>query len=305
MRSWVHSAGCAGDLLLVATNGPVVHGDTAGRNGVDIVRGALRASDGEDGDDRAQTTPLGSVPGVRAPPGHDRGGAARPGDGDARSWRRAVDATATLVPVHLLGRPLSTALSVGWSAASSSLLDEQALRSAASFSRLDEQALRSTAEEEARGERRLLSRMLGATGATSTTLSAAVPAIVVTVAVVVTVAIAQRTEFRSEPLSLAAALLAVASSWVLMVLSVAQACLRLESRSPRRSQVRFAFEEAPHFSDDATLALLLSTMAATVSAEIRSREGWRLVRANVVIASAFDSVVIAMTVSLLFGGLTA
>ncbi|PPH41214.1 hypothetical protein C5D09_16800, partial [Rathayibacter sp. AY1C9] len=178
---------------------------------------------------------------------------------------------------------------MGWSAASSSRLDEQALRSAVSFSRLDEQALRSTAEEEARGERRLLSRMLGATGATSTTLSAAVPAIVVTVA------IAQRTESRSEPLSLAAALLAVASSWVLMVLSVAQACLRFESRSPRRSQVRFAFEEAPHFSDDATLALLLSTTAATVSAEIRSREGWRLVRANVVIASAFDSVVIAMT----------
>ncbi|WP_181028786.1 MULTISPECIES: DUF1345 domain-containing protein [unclassified Rathayibacter] len=205
-------------------------------------------------------------------------GTLAPGDG-------AVDATATLVPVYLLGRPLSTALSVGWSAAS--------------YSRLDEQALRSTAEEEARGERRLLSRMAGATGATGTTLPAAVPAIVVTVA------IAQRTESRSEPLSLAAALLAVASSWVLMVLSVAQACLRLESRSPRRSQVRFAFEEAPHFSDDATLALLLSTMAATVSAEIRSREGWRLVRANVVIAFAFDSVVIAMTVSLLFGGLTA
>ncbi|PPF09353.1 MULTISPECIES: DUF1345 domain-containing protein [unclassified Rathayibacter] len=219
-------------------------------------------------------------------------GTLAPGDG-------AVDATATLVPVSLLGRPLSTALSVGWSAASYSRLDEQALRSAASSSRLDEQALRSAAEEEARGERRLLSRTLGATGATGTTLSAAVPAIVVTVA------IAQRTEFRSEPPSIAAALLAVASSWVLMVFSVAQACLRLESRSPRRSQVRIAFEEAPHFSDDATLALLLSTTAATVSAEIRSREGWRLVRANVVIASAFDSVVIAMTVSLLFGGLAA
>ncbi|QHF21313.1 DUF1345 domain-containing protein [Rathayibacter sp. VKM Ac-2762] len=210
-------------------------------------------------------------------------GTPAPGDG-------AVDTTATLVPVYLLGRPLSTALSVGWSAAS--------------YSRLDEQALRSTAEEEARGERRLLSRMLGATGATGTTLPAAVPAAVP--AIVVTVAIAQRTESRSEPLSIAAAaLLTVASSWVLMVFSFAQACLRLESRSPRRSQVRFAFEEAPHFSDDATLALLLSTMAATVSAEIRSREGRRLVRANVVIASAFDSVIIAMTVSLLFGGLTA
>ncbi|PPG11706.1 hypothetical protein C5C74_16445 [Rathayibacter sp. AY1E8] len=142
----------------------------------------------------------------------------------------AVDTTATLVPVSLLGRPLSTALSVGWSAASYSRLDEQALRSAASSSRLDEQARRSTAEEEARGERRLLSRMLGATGATSTTLSAAVPAAVP--AIVVTVAIAQRTEFRSEPLSLAAALLAVASSWVLMVFSFAKACLRLESRLP-------------------------------------------------------------------------
>lgn len=54
-----------------------------------------------------------------------------------------------------------------------------------------------------------------------------------------------------------------------------------------------------------TLAVLLPTMAATVSAKIRSRKAWTLVRVNVIFAFAFNSVIVAMMVSLLFGGLLA
>ena len=46
-------------------------------------------------------------------------------------------------------------------------------------------------------------------------------------------------------------------------------------------------------------------MAATVSATIRSRKAWTLVRVNVLFAFAFNSVIVAMMVSLLFGGLLA
>lgn len=60
---------------------------------------------------------------------------------------------------------------------------------------------------------------------------------------------------------------------------------------------------APRFADYLTLAVLLSTMAATVSARVRSRKAWTLVRINVVFAFAFNSVIVAMMVSLLFGGL--
>jgi len=55
--------------------------------------------------------------------------------------------------------------------------------------------------------------------------------------------------------------------------------------------------------DDVTFAVLISTMAATTSADITSRIAWRAVRTNVVIAFVFNSVIIAMMVSLLFGGL--
>ncbi len=46
-------------------------------------------------------------------------------------------------------------------------------------------------------------------------------------------------------------------------------------------------------------------MAAAVSATFTSRRAWTLVRVNVLFAFAFDSVIMAMMVSLLLGGLLA
>ena len=190
-----------------------------------------------------------------------------------------------LITTYVLVWPMYTALYVGWSSYV--------------YSRLDPESLRQATAEDERKERNLFARLIGGNGATATTISAAM------LAVVVTVLIAQRPDFRSDPVYIVAALATVASSWVLLVFSFAQSYLRLGSSTDQPGQLKFSFPEVARFSDYFTLAALVSTMAATVPAEITSRRAWRLVRANVVIAFVFNSVIIAMMVSLLFGGLLA
>jgi len=179
--------------------------------------------------------------------------------------------------------PQYTAIYVGWSARV--------------YSRLDPASLRWATAEDDRVERRIVPRLLGLTGETNTTISAAI------LAVIVTISIAQQPEFRSEGVFVGLALLTVASSWVLLVFSFAQSYMRLGSGEEPGAHFRFQFPETPRFGDYVTLAVLLSTMAATVSADVTSRRAWRVIRANVAIAFVFNSVIIAMMVSLLFGGL--
>ncbi len=171
------------------------------------------------------------------------------------------------------------------------------------YSRLDAARLHDVAAAEHRAEQRPLYRTLGMTGTVNTTLTAAV------VAVVVTIGIAQSPAFRSQQLYLLLGLLTVASAWALMVFAFAQAYVRLVARAGRGdgagAPIRFPFDDRPRFGDYLTLTLLMSTMAATVSAEISTRPAWRLVRANVLVAFVFNTVIIAMTVSLLFGSIAA
>jgi len=195
-----------------------------------------------------------------------------------------TDRIQLLVTVYVVGWPLYTAVYVGWSVFV--------------YSKLDSASLRRALVNDDRTERKIVPKLLGVTGTTNTTISAAV------LAVVVTVAIAQSPLFSSQAIYIGLALLTVASSWVLMVFSFAQSYLRLGAGEANGGHLRFHFSEEPHFSDYITLGVLVSTMAATVPAEISSRRAWRLVRTNVVIAFVFNSVIIAMMVSLLFGGLT-
>ena len=202
--------------------------------------------------------------------------------------RLATDLTYTepdqiLVTIYVLAWPLYTVIYVGWSTHV--------------YSHLDPVSLRQATAEDGRTERRLVPRLLGGSGATASTISAA------GLAVIVTVLIAQRPEFRTDGIYVVAALVTVASSWVLLVFSFAQSYLRLGSEGDEQTHLRFHFPETARFGDYLTLAALLSTMAATVPADITSRGAWRLVRTNVVIAFAFNSVIIAMMVSLVFGGL--
>lgn len=164
------------------------------------------------------------------------------------------------------------------------------------YGRLGSGELERHSRREQRTRGRWFRRLGGGVDTANTTVTAAI------VAVAVTLVIAQREQFREEPVYVALALLTVATSWVLMVFSFAQAYLRLALLSSERHIV-IPYAERTRLSDFVVLAVFMSTMAATVSASFSSRRAWRLGATNVIIAFTFNSVIIAMMVSLLFGGL--
>lgn len=169
-------------------------------------------------------------------------------------------------------------------------------------SRRDPAALEEIARLERRSRSRWWNRALGTSDASSLTLAGAV------VAVIVTLSIAQVPAYRANVVFLVLGLLTVASSWALMVYSFALDYLRLDADLRGRGQPHIDFQVALSeggntFGDYLTFAVLASTMAATISADVRSRAVWRLVRTNVLLAFGFNSVIVAMVVSLLFGGL--
>ncbi|GIG35088.1 DUF1345 domain-containing protein [Cellulomonas pakistanensis] len=147
--------------------------------------------------------------------------------------------------------------------------------------------------------RRWWNRVLGYGGAASWTLSAAV------VAVAVTIFIAQDPTYRDDWTYIGLGLLNVACSWAQMVYAFALQYLRLDAgrRDDGERHLTVDVEGTPQFGDYLTLAVLLSAMAATVSGHMRSRAAWTLARTHVLLAFSFNSVVVAMMVSLLFGGL--
>jgi len=166
------------------------------------------------------------------------------------------------------------------------------------YSRPGPRALAVQVERERAYQGKWWSALLGYGGASSWTLMAAIGA------VGVTVLIAQDASYRGNLLYVALGLLCVAGSWALMVYAFALQYMRLGSSSDREHpHIVLGIDGDIRFADYLTLAVLLSTMAATVSADIRSREAWGLVRTNVLFAFTFNSVIVAMVVSLLLGGL--
>lgn len=157
--------------------------------------------------------------------------------------------------------------------------------------------MRSAAQREARSLRSFWRRLFGHGGASTWTVTGAF------VAVGVTIYLAQTPEFRSNWALIALGLLCVACSWALMVYAFALEYLRLSVSDG--DHITLEVSEQPRFTDFLTFAVLLSAMAATVSARITSRRAWTLVRINVLFAFTFNSVIVAMMVSLLFGGLLA
>jgi uncharacterized membrane protein len=193
------------------------------------------------------------------------------------------DPARLVMTIYVISWPLYTAFYLGWSAIV--------------YSRLNAATLRQATVLDDRRERRPISRIIGLSGATATTISAA------TLAVIATVTISQQSALRSEPVYIGLALVTVASSWAQMVFAFTQSYLRLGASDDRETHFTFHIPGTARFDDYVTLALLVSTMAATVPADITSRRAWRVVRTNVVIAFVFNSVIIAMMVSFLFGGL--
>lgn len=165
------------------------------------------------------------------------------------------------------------------------------------YSRQGPRTMRSAAQRESRSLRNFWLRLFGHGGASTWTMTGAF------VAVGVTIYLAQTPEFRGDGVLVALGLLCVACSWALMVYAFALEYLRLSVSDGHH--IALDVSEQPRFSDFLTFAVLLSAMAATVSARVTSRRAWTLVRLNVLFAFAFNSVIVAMMVSLLFGGLLA
>lgn len=165
------------------------------------------------------------------------------------------------------------------------------------YTRRGPRALGTSSRRERALKTRWWSLLFGYGGASSWTLTGA------SVTILITLLIAQNPDYRGSVLHVALGLLCVASSWALMVYAFALEFLRVNAADDR---VHIDLETGDDmlFGDYLTLAVLLSTMAATVSASIRSREAWMLVRTNVLFAFVFNSVIVAMVVSLLLGGLT-
>lgn len=164
------------------------------------------------------------------------------------------------------------------------------------YTRRGPRALGTTSRRERALKRRWWSLLFGYGGASSWTLTGAA------ITIFITLLIAQNPEYRQSLLHVALGILCVASSWTLMVYAFALEFLRVNAADDR---VHIDLETGDDmiFGDYLTLTVLLSTMAATVSAKIRSREAWVLVRSNVLFAFVFNSVIVAMVVSLLLGGL--
>lgn len=194
------------------------------------------------------------------------------------------DTTTVLIAFYLAAWPAFAAIYLTWTHLAYASRDPRSLAAAA---RRETQSLRNP-----------WVRLFGYGGASTWALTGAL------VSVALTIVVAQHPAFRDEWVFILLGLLTVASSWALMVYSFALEYLRLASTvSAGAAPIEMDVEGDSAFSDYLTLAILLSTMAATVSAIIRSRRAWTLVRVNVLFAFTFNTVIVAMMVSLLFGGI--
>lgn len=172
------------------------------------------------------------------------------------------------------------------------------------YSTRDRELLAAAARHETVRRRSWRAFLTGTAGPTDWTISAAL------IAVVVTVAIAVAPELRGSPLFIVLGLATVAGSWAVMVYSFALDYMRISllqedgaGGRPARPHLTFDFDGTPRFDDYLTFALMVSTMAVTAPARMTSRQAWRIVGRNVVMAFVFNTVIVAMMVSLLFGGL--
>ena len=200
----------------------------------------------------------------------------RDGDADA-------DTTSVLMAFYLAAWPAFVAIYLLWTHVV--------------YAQRGPRALTVVARQETRSLQNVWVRIFGYGGASNWALIGAL------VAVVLTIVVAQNPAFRGDWVFIVLGLLTVASSWALMVYSFALAYLRLASvKDDDEASIEVHVDGDPQFTDYLTLAILLSTMAATISASIRSRRAWTLVRVNVLFAFTFNTVIVAMMVSLLFGG---
>lgn len=172
------------------------------------------------------------------------------------------------------------------------------------YTRASAAAIRSVAARDNRARGTLAGRLLSFNSPTDWTTAAAV------VSVVITVVIALSPGAREDPVIILLGLATVVSAWATMVYSFAVDYMHVTllqeggTEGPETPHIRFSFDDEPGFSDYLTFSVMVSAMAVAAPAEITSRQMWRKVRSHVLLAFIFNTVIVAMMVSLLFGGLT-
>ncbi|MGY4721709.1 DUF1345 domain-containing protein [Naumannella cuiyingiana] len=103
---------------------------------------------------------------------------------------------------------------------------------------------------------------------------------------------------RSLPALLGAALVMIAASWVNVAMAYALHYAREDRREPG---ISFPGTEERGFDDYLYLAMAIQTTFGTTDAEIRTRRMRRAAMTHGVLAFAFNTVIVAMIISLLLG----
>nr|VDG64008.1 Predicted membrane protein [Streptococcus thermophilus] len=114
--------------------------------------------------------------------------------------------------------------------------------------------------------------------------------------------------FRDDWRWLAFGGVAVAGSWIFMVVCFAAEFLELDYAYRAEGEeplFRFGHTDQPVLEDYLSLALMTSTMGASMPAEPLSRLAWREIRVNTTFAFLFNTMILAMVVSVLSATLAA
>lgn len=144
-------------------------------------------------------------------------------------------------------------------------------------------------------QRRWWVQWLGTGGAVSWTMVSAF------IAIFLNIYIANSDNAQNSVVAIVFGLLNVVVSWVVMIYSFAIDYLRLDlggGGSAKARHLQFDMPEARSFGDYLTFSVLSSTMTAALPGKAVTARGWRLVRVNVIVAFAFNSIVVATLVSL-------
>ena len=140
-----------------------------------------------------------------------------------------------------------------------------------------------------------LSKALGLRSAEEWGVTAAATALVISIAAAV---VGARDGGLLLPLLV---LVTVASTWVSVVYAFALRYLRLHAAGER---IDFGLDEDPEFGEFLSMAVMVSAVGALSGGTPRTRAGLTAVRVQTVVAFAFNTIVVAMAVSLITGLVT-
>ena len=159
------------------------------------------------------------------------------------------------------------------------------------FARMGPGEFWETARSKARVENKWWHSLVGSTDPASWTVFGGV------VATGLVVLLAQNGYSREDPIYVFLGLAVAAGSWVLMAYSYALTYMRAHGGG---EVMDFPFDEQPVFEDFLSHAVFVSTFLGS-QVRVRSRGVLNAMRTHALLAFMFNAVVVAMTVSLLFG----